>query len=50
MWIKEDVLYRDFNYISYITTFYLIVLAEYMLQKEESLWNSVINIIFKRKH
>lgn len=34
MSIKENRLYYDFNYVSYTLHFYLKILAEYMLKRE----------------
>lgn len=46
MSIKENVLYCDFNYFSYILPFNLNVLTGYMLKKGKS-WNTTVNIVVK---
>lgn len=49
---KRKCTFCDFNYISYILPFYLIVLAGYMLKKKKKrpkkLWNPMVNTVFKQ--
>lgn len=55
MSIKENVLFVTSTIFLYLTPFYLIVLAGYMLKKKKKkrkrpkkLWNPMVNTVFKQ--